>query len=80
MAGTGHQPGTEIQYLPYPMSRTYLPYQSQHINQSIPAHRTGTQFGRTDPFTQPLCVSSIVVPGLQGRNDGIFVVFYLVGS
>ncbi|XP_060591594.1 homeodomain-interacting protein kinase 2-like [Ruditapes philippinarum] len=65
----GHTTGTEIQYLPYPMSRTYLPYQSQHLNQALPAQRGSTQFSRTDPFTQSLCVSSIVVPGLQGLNS-----------
>lgn len=65
----GHQTGTEIQYLPYPMSRTYLPYQGQHLNQGLQAQRGSAQFGRTDPFAQSLCVSSIVVPGLQGLNS-----------
>ncbi|WAR02727.1 HIPK2-like protein [Mya arenaria] len=67
----GGQPAPEIQYLPYPMSRTYhtLPYQGQHLNQALPAQRSGTQFTRTDPFAQSLCVSSIVVPGLQGLNS-----------
>lgn len=50
------------------MSRTYLPYQSQHLNQTLPTQRGSTQFGRTDPFAQSLCVSSIVVPGLQGKD------------
>lgn len=69
MSQAGPQHGTEIQYLPYPMSRTYLPYQGQHLNQALPTPRTSTQFARNDPYAQPLCVSSIVVPGLQGLNS-----------
>lgn len=69
LASSTH-PSTEIQYVPYPLqSRTYLPYPSQHINQQLPPQRTSAQFGRTDPFGQSLCVSSIVVPGLQGLNS-----------
>ncbi|KAK3611033.1 hypothetical protein CHS0354_022001 [Potamilus streckersoni] len=70
LGGSTHQ-GTEIQYLPYPLqSRTYLPYQpTQHLSQQLQTQRNAAQFGHTDPFTQSLCVSSIVVPGLQGLNS-----------
>ena len=71
LASSTH-PSTEIQYVPYPLQpRTYLPYSSQHINQQLPQQRTSAQFGRTDPFGQSLCVSSIVVPGLQGKHAAI---------
>lgn len=67
---SGHPGSTEIQYVPYPLqSRAYLPYPSQHINQPLPPQRNSAQFSRTDPFGQSLCVSSIVVPGLQGLNS-----------
>ncbi|KAL5006844.1 hypothetical protein ScPMuIL_015650 [Solemya velum] len=64
------QQGREVQYLPYPLSRPYLPYQpsqvSQALSSQIPAQRNGNQFSRAEPFIH---VSSIVVPGLQGLNS-----------
>lgn len=64
MTAAQHQ-GTELQYLPYPLqSRPYIPYQptQQPLNPQLP--RNSNQFNRTDPFIH---VSSIVVPGIQGR-------------
>jgi len=63
-----HQ-GTELQYLPYPLqSRPFIPYQStqQQLNPQLTAPRNSNQFNRTDPFIH---VSSIVVPGIQGRLE-----------
>ena len=63
-----HQ-GTELQYLPYPLqSRPFIPYQSsqQPLNPQLTAPRNSNQFNRNDPFIH---VSSIVVPGIQGRLE-----------
>lgn len=65
LSGNSH-PGTELQYLPYPLqSRHYIPYQPSQVNTQLSAPRSSTQFSRTDPFIH---VSSIVVPGIQGTQ------------
>ncbi|XP_061166876.1 homeodomain-interacting protein kinase 2-like isoform X2 [Saccostrea echinata] len=67
LSGTSHHPGTELQYLPYPLqSRHYIPYQPSQVNTQLSAPRSSTQFSRTDPFIH---VSSIVVPGIQGLSS-----------
>ncbi|XP_067654332.1 homeodomain-interacting protein kinase 2-like isoform X1 [Haliotis asinina] len=74
LGGTSHQ-STEIPYLQYSLqSGTYLSYQppqvGQQLNQQITAQRSGAQFNRTDPFRQPLCMPSLVVPAtLPGLNS-----------
>ncbi|XP_076472026.1 uncharacterized protein LOC143301539 isoform X2 [Babylonia areolata] len=62
---------SEIPYLQYSLqSGTYLSYQpQQQLGPTVPSQRQSAQFPCSDPFRQPLCVPSLVVPALPSLNS-----------